>query len=440
MISFILVVAILNLSLGFAMAVYLGQRNPGLDSFADLDPLPLGSRQTPMASAAAPQAASPGNRASPQSAADPATGTLGSEAPEHGEAKGRGGDMEQDSASQPDRSPSQISVDEFQDQVRQYGGLLTDFDDQLRRLIENAEQEEVRSCLDSLKQANQDYLGSREGLLSGFEQLHKEREEYQAFGNSLGAVAARQSQQIASTNQAIDAVDLEADLLGGCRQIVQETGKLLEVNHQLRDTLEEVQATVARRENRLDPAMAENLNDPLTGLANRAGLASALAQWWEGDPQRLRKLTAAMLDLDQFCRVNQRHGQKAGDRLLRAVAQLVTCESQQYTVAARFAGQRFLLLFGDVDLRFTTNVIERIRQLMELAHFQCDSEEIQITLSCAVTEAGADDTPDTLLARTETTLQEAKRYGRNRTFLHEGKYPTPVVPPNFALEPRMIPM
>jgi hypothetical protein len=43
-----------------------------------------------------------------------------------------------------------------------------------------------------------------------------------------------------------------------------------------------------------------------------------------------------------------------------------------------------------------------------------------------------------LMTRTEATLREAKRYGRNRTFLHEGKYPTPVVPPNFALEEKRI--
>ena len=39
-----------------------------------------------------------------------------------------------------------------------------------------------------------------------------------------------------------------------------------------------------------------------------------------------------------------------------------------------------------------------------------------------------------MLLRVESTLREAKRYGDNRTFVHEGKFPTPVVPPDFKLE------
>ncbi len=54
--------------------------------------------------------------------------------------------------------------------------------------------------------------------------------------------------------------------------------------------------------------------------------------------------------------------------------------------------------------------------------------------------AEADDTPDTLLERVRTTAKEAKRYGRNRTFLYEGQYPTPVVPPNLSLPEKQIPL
>ena len=51
-------------------------------------------------------------------------------------------------------------------------------------------------------------------------------------------------------------------------------------------------------------------------------------------------------------------------------------------------------------------------------------------------EAVFGDTIASVLDRLETTLQEAKRYGRNRTFFHDGKFATPVVPPILSLEPR----
>jgi diguanylate cyclase (GGDEF)-like protein len=176
----------------------------------------------------------------------------------------------------------------------------------------------------------------------------------------------------------------------------------------------------------------------LTELPNRAGLEACLADWWRKDPHRVRQLDAAMIDLDEFGRVNDRHGQDVGDRVLRATARILTSESRNHLIAARYSGQRFVLLFPDVDLRYAMNLVERIRQTIELTHLKYRGQDIRVTVSCAVTEVGREDTPETLYARAEDALHEAKRYGRNRTFLHEGKYPDPVVPPNFSLEERSV--
>jgi diguanylate cyclase (GGDEF)-like protein len=101
-------------------------------------------------------------------------------------------------------------------------------------------------------------------------------------------------------------------------------------------------------------------------------------------------------------------------------------------MAARFSGQRFLLLLPDVSPRDAATLVEKLRQTIEKSRFRHRGQEIRVTVSCAVTEASSADSPEALFARTEATLYEAKRYGRNRTFLHEGKYPTPVIPPSFV--------
>ena len=111
------------------------------------------------------------------------------------------------------------------------------------------------------------------------------------------------------------------------------------------------------------------------------------------------------------------------------------CGSDTFSTSA---AERFLLLFPDVDLRFATNLVERIRQTMEMARLEYRKEEIRVTVSCAVTEVAVEDSPEKLYARAESTLREAKRYGRNRTFVHEGRYPTPVVPPNFTLKEKCV--
>lgn len=442
MVLYILVVAILNLMIGFATAVYLARRREEfypVEEFPMLSPFPVrkewegdtgndetvGGPETPAPQVAAEEAAEP--------PPGPALQTLAADAASAGQT-----DEEMREQAEREKTPRELAVNGFRDQVQQYHQMLAGFDERLRNLTRSTDKEEVGSCLASFKQANEEYLGSRERVCEVFEQLHRERQEFQPFHNNVQAAMARQTEQIASTNKAIGDFNLDADLEEGCRQLVGETSKLLEVNDQLRDTLDEALVAVAREEKWLESVEDAGRTDPLTGLANRTGLESAIAQWWDQDPERQRQLTAAMIDVDQFARINEQYGHQVGNRILRELAQLLIAESREYTVAARYAGQRFVLLFGDVDVRFTTNLVERIRQLVELTHLRYGDEDIRVTISCAVTEAQADDSSTTLYARSDLALQEAKRYGRNRTFLHEGKYPTPVVPPNFSLEEKDI--
>jgi PleD family two-component response regulator len=104
----------------------------------------------------------------------------------------------------------------------------------------------------------------------------------------------------------------------------------------------------------------------------------------------------------------------------------------------RLGGPRFLLLLPDVDIPVVTGLVERLRQAIELMRFQYQEFEIRITASCGVAPALPEDTPDAIFGRLEHAVGEAKRYGSNRTFLHEGKYPTPVIAPSFPLSERTI--
>jgi diguanylate cyclase (GGDEF)-like protein len=322
--------------------------------------------------------------------------------------------------------------------VDQYHLQLTRLDDTLRDCTSAPDAATVHSCVKSLRQANHDYRGARDKAHQTFEDVYGQQEAFQDMVEELQAVVSRQDAQIDETENVIRDLDYQSDPGRGCRKVVHETSKLLQVNHHLRDTLDQVTVVAAREGGRLGSMDKRKLTDPLTELSNRAGLEACLADWWEKDPHRVRQLNAAMIDIDELGRVNERHGQDVGDRVLQATARILTGESRNHLIAARCAGQRFLLLFPDVDLRFATSLVERIRQTIELTHLKRRGEDIRITVSCAVTQIGREDTSETLYARAEATLHEAKRYGRNRTFLYEGKYPTPVVPPNFSLEEKSV--
>jgi len=411
-VGYILVVAILNLTVGFALAVYLGRHGPCEKDEG------LVSLQVPPAVPGL--AAEPGGQ--PEIAPAPPAESL-EPRPSDPPAAESGRSVE-------------ATLEEFQGQMEQYQGLLASLDERLREA--EADPNEVTTCLDSLRQANHEYGGWHTQVREAFDQLGDKPSESRAACDGVQAAMDRHADEIARASQALDGVDSQADLQDGRRQVAEETSRLLGTSEQLRDVLDETRVTTARKRSQLASLDPANLKDELTGLMNRAGLEFALAQRWEEAPKRTRNFAAALIDLDGFSLINQQHGHKSGNRVLGAVAQMLATECAEGVIVARYSGQRFFLGFGNEDIRAATGVVERIRQLLERARLQEGNQEFRVTVSCAVTEANDQDTPDSLCQRMETTLQEAKRYGRNRTFLHEGKYPTPVVPPNFALDERHI--
>lgn len=412
---YILVIAVLNLSIGFAVAVYLGRRQAEMGIPSRGYPLgsPIGLDRA-SSEIAAQQGDSPLPSAPAAQTAEAVATTADAPSP---------------------ANTHRAVIESLQDHVGQYDQLLGEFDGRLRGLLEAVDREEVASCLGSLRRANEQFLESRDRIYGSFTQPSWEQ-EFRAVGLRMEAALKTQSQQIATTNAAIDAFDYGGNLGEGCQQVACETSKLLEANDALHDALNEALVEAAIRGDGLEQLDASRRTDSLTGLSNRAGLESALAQWRQENPGNTKPLTAALVDIDEFSHINQQYGHQVGNRVLHAIAQVLTAETRGAAMAARCAGQRFFLLFGGLDVRSTTGIVERFRQVVERTRLEYGSQEVRVTVSCAVTEVGAEETPVAVYARAEATLQEAKRYGRNRTFLHEGKYPTPVVPPNLACEER----
>jgi diguanylate cyclase (GGDEF)-like protein len=430
---YLLMIAVVNVGVGFALAWHLGRRYEAIAAESDLMALGWIGQSAPapwmesqnVAAPLAPDAMSVADAASPvEAAAAPPESTplpIPPAAP----------------ALDPEKSPREAAVEEFHREVVHYDDQLGAVDEMLRQFAASPDTVGIEACLNSLWDATQKYLENREVVYKQLDETCPQGEAA-AVHDGIHAALRLQDAEIEMAAQGIKSFDYQNDLESGCGQMIGRTNHLVNANHQLRDAIEVAMLETARSEDRLGQPGAAVRNDPLTGICSRSGLEAALLDWWRNDPQRIRRLAVAMLDLDQFGRINEQFGYRTGDETLRAIGQLLDKERQGEATVARFAGQRFVFLFPDADVRYTTNVAERLRQLIENAQFCRRDDIIRLTVSCAVTEALPADTAASMFARTEAALHEAKRYGRNRTFLYEGKYPTPVVPPNFSLEQRSI--
>lgn len=182
---------------------------------------------------------------------------------------------------------------------------------------------------------------------------------------------------------------------------------------------------------------AEAVEGPVSGVSNltsRAALERALAEWWRKDPDHARTATVGMIEVDQLRQITTRFGSGTSNLVLEKLTEIVAVVTRSGDLVSRSAGPRLLLLFPDTPASSSTSALERVRQTIAATQFLKGPEVLEVSVTCAIAERTAGDTPESLLARAEATLLDARQYGGNRTFLHEGRFPAPVTPHPFSPE------
>lgn len=177
-----------------------------------------------------------------------------------------------------------------------------------------------------------------------------------------------------------------------------------------------LQAQVAENERLQQQLRAQALEDPLTGAYNRRHLLDAGSALLSLMKRRGEPLSAALVDLDHFKQVNDRHGHEAGDQVLRAFADLARLSTRAEDLVCRYGGEEFVLLMpgarGD-------QAVGRLRDLLQsFSALQFGSPAGQ-TFSCTfsagvATATTEDDHLPMLLAQADKALYAAKAAGRDR--------------------------
>ena len=118
---------------------------------------------------------------------------------------------------------------------------------------------------------------------------------------------------------------------------------------------------VSRSQSRLRLA-GQALCDPLTGLYNRRYLMDRLAEEVGRVDRHGSSLTLAVLDLDDFKAINDRHGHLHGDEALRTFGAAVQATLRESDLAFRFGGEEFVVLFPDTPFPVVATALERLRE------------------------------------------------------------------------------
>jgi diguanylate cyclase (GGDEF)-like protein len=182
------------------------------------------------------------------------------------------------------------------------------------------------------------------------------------------------------------------------------------------DQLTNAQAALTSK---LGMARREALMDPLTHLWNRRGASVLLKGAFASADQRGTPLALAVLDLDNFKRINDTGGHQAGDEVLRRVASRLLGAVRGDDAICRLGGDEFLVLMADTDAAIAARVAERIRHAINDTPVPTRDGALSVSVSVGCTVRQPRDTTavEALLERADEALMESKAAGRNRVRL-----------------------
>jgi diguanylate cyclase (GGDEF)-like protein len=163
------------------------------------------------------------------------------------------------------------------------------------------------------------------------------------------------------------------------------------------------------------------LKDPLTGIANRRGLETAIETLpGQRGSQPLRH-SLILLDLDGFKQVNDRHGHMAGDNLLKAVADVLETQTRSIDLAVRLGGDEFALLMVGCSMAEAQAIAEKLRQAIQrirLSALPQAGAGPLISVSIGISEIDPQHPFKQAYREADAALYQAKHGGKNQVITH----------------------
>ncbi len=164
--------------------------------------------------------------------------------------------------------------------------------------------------------------------------------------------------------------------------------------------------------------------DPLTGVLNRRAFHQRFVQEHERAGRHGHPLSSAMIDLDFFKRINDRHGHAAGDATLVAVASILETHCRQSDILCRFGGEEFCVLLPETNEAGAAKWADRVRLAISREIITPGSVPLQLSASIGVAQCQTNtQCLEQLVEMADQALAMAKHTGRNRvvrfSLLHE---------------------
>ncbi len=204
------------------------------------------------------------------------------------------------------------------------------------------------------------------------------------------------------------------DVIAATRGMAFDVARVRDELRDMREKTDAAEAEVVRLQQELDTVGAQARHDTLTGALNRKGLDEAIVREISTVARKKTALCVALLDIDNFKKLNDTKGHSTGDAALTHLATVTRESLRPQDTMARYGGEEFVILMPDTTIDNGIATMMRLQRALTRRYFLADAEQILITFSAGVAQLEDGESGEDAIKRADQAMYLAKRAGKNR--------------------------
>ncbi len=227
--------------------------------------------------------------------------------------------------------------------------------------------------------------------------------------------------QLEESAKLIEQAKSFADIAPVLKSVVGATRAMAHDSQSARDELqgmkkkvEDTEVELVRLHQELDRVSLQARHDPLTGALNRQGLDEAISREVSHVKRKDTPLCMALLDIDNFKKINDTLGHAMGDSALTHLASVAREVMRPQDTLARYGGEEFVILLPDTLLEQGIEAMTRLQRELTKRFFLAGTEKVLMTFSAGVAQLATGESGPQAIRRADQAMYLAKRAGKNR--------------------------
>jgi diguanylate cyclase len=222
------------------------------------------------------------------------------------------------------------------------------------------------------------------------------------------------SKRISATKNVTEVETIITGILKETQTVQAEASRSHQIMVSAQKEVKDAEIRIKELEDKLAQMSELVREDQLTGSLNRRGMDDVFEREADRADRRGTPLCVAMLDLDNFKKLNDTHGHAAGDEALIHVVRIVKQTLRSIDVIARYGGEEFLIVMPETSIEEAAKAMMRVQRELTTHFFTANDQRLFITFSAGVALRKPHEEQDGLIKRADKAMYEAKKSGKNR--------------------------